>query len=156
LRRAIQAGAGGLRSRRRWCIWMEQLGVAQIGPQGRRDRVSHELCISLELIDIARPGEDRHHGWMSEWKLQRSGDERHMVTAVECPYLFDPAYDLWRGRPIVPTLAAGQNAGIERCPDYDRYPGSQALGEQVIEGRLLEERITSGKKKDIPITPIDC
>ena len=134
---------------------MEQLGVAQIRPQGRRDRVPQELRISLELIDIARSGEDRRDGWMSEWKLQRRGDERHPMTVADGLYHFDPADDLGRRRPIVPSLAAGENAGIERRPDYDRYPGSQALGKQVIERRLLEERIAPGKKKDVPITPID-
>ena len=118
---------------------MEQPGGAQIRPQGRHDRVLQELRVSLELFNAPRPGEDRRDGWMSEWKLQRRGHERHLMTVAYCPYLFDPADDLGRRRPIVPSIAAGENAGIERCPDYDRYPGSQALGEQVIEGRLLEE-----------------
>ena len=86
-----KAGASSLRSRRRWRIWMEQLGLAQIGPQGRGDRVPQELGVSLELIDIARPGEDRRDGWMSQWKLQRRGDERHLMAIADCFYHFDPA-----------------------------------------------------------------
>src|SRR5947209_6336104 len=110
---------------------MEQFGVAQIRPQGRRDRVPQELRVSLELIDIARPGEDRCDRWVSEWELQRRSDDRHLMTVTDCPYHFDPADDLGRRRPIVPSFAAGENAGIERCPDYDGYPGPQALTEQV-------------------------
>ena len=108
---------------------MEQLGIAQIRPQGRRDRVLQELRVSLELIDIARPGEDRRDGWMSEWKLQRRGDERHLMAVADGLYHFHSADDLGRRRPIVPCIAAGKNAGIEWRPDYDRYPGSQAFGE---------------------------
>src|SRR5580692_938692 len=134
---------------------MEQLGLAQVSPQGRRDRVPQEFGINVELIDVARPWKDRRDGWMGEWKLQRRGDERHPMAIADCFYHFYPAGDLGRRRPIVPSVAACENTGIERCPDYDRYPGSQALGEQIIEGHLLEERITPGKKKDIPITPID-
>src|SRR5438105_3496921 len=117
---------------------MEQFGVAQIGPQGRRDRIPQELRVTLELIDIARPREDRCDRWVSEWKLQRRSDDRHLMTVANCLYRFDPADDPGRRRPIVPSVAAGENAGIERCPDHDRYSGPQAPREQLIEGRLLE------------------
>ena len=113
---------------------MEQFGVAQIGPQGRRDRMPQELGVSLELIDVARPGEDRRDGWMSDWELQRRGDEGHLMAVADCVYHFDSADDLGRRRPIIPCVPAGENAGIERCPDHDRYPGPQASREQVIEG----------------------
>jgi hypothetical protein len=75
---------------------------------------------------------------MSQWKLQRRSDERHLMAIADRFYHFDPAGDLGRRRPIAPSVAARENTGIEQCPDYDRYPGSQALGEQIIEGRLLE------------------
>ncbi len=92
---------------------------------------------------------------MSEWKLQCRSDERHLMTFADGLYHFDPTNDLERRRPIIPSITTGENAGIERCPDYDRDPGPQALREQAIEGRLLEERIAPGKKKDVPITPVD-
>src|SRR5215469_1936083 len=91
---------------------------------------------------------------MGEWKLQRSRRQRYLVTIAN---RLDPVYpsdDLGWRRPIVPGVAPGENAGIQRTADHNRDPGRLAARQQIVERRLLEEGIAAGEKKDVPGAPL--
>jgi hypothetical protein len=48
---------------------MKQAGVAKVRPQLDRDRVLPQLEVGVELLDIARPGNNCGHRRVREGKL---------------------------------------------------------------------------------------
>ena len=61
--------------------------------------------------------------------------------------------DLGRRRVVVPGVAPGEDAGIERSADDDRGPGGDASRQQIVERRLLQQRIAPGQQKRVPLAP---
>ena len=61
--------------------------------------------------------------------------------------------DLGRRRVVVPGVAPGENAGIERPADHDRGPGGEAFRQQIVERRLFQQRVAPGQQKRVPLAP---
>ena len=59
------------------------------------------------------------------------------------------------GGPVVPSIAPGENAGIERAADHDRCAGFNTFGQQILERLLFEQRVTAGEQKCIPVAPFE-
>src|SRR5262252_467401 len=124
---------------------MEEPGIPQIAPQRRGYRKAQQVQVTREFVGAARTRNDRRNRGMGEWKLQRSRRQRYLVTIAN---RLDPVYpsdDLGWRRPIVPGVAPGENAGIQRTADHNRDPGRLAPRQQIVERRLLEEGIAAGE-----------
>ena len=101
-------------------IGMEQPGLAQFRPQRRRDRMPQQAEIGAEFVGVARPRYDGGDGRMGERELQRGSRQRHGVRIAHRRDRLDPLDDGGRGRGVIPRIAAGEDAGIERPADDDR------------------------------------
>src|SRR6516162_7557740 len=91
---------------------VEELGIPQIAPQRRGYREAQQVQVARKFVGAARTRDDRRNRGMGKWKLQRGGCQRDLVTIAN---RLDPVHssdDLGWRRPIVPGVAAGENAGI--------------------------------------------
>src|SRR6516164_3596542 len=142
------------RSARRRRKRVDELGVAQVCPQRRWNRIAQKLRVFLYLLNVAWAWEDRRDSRVSKWELQRRGDQRHGMTIACRPDRVDPISDLgWSGS-VIPTVAACQNAGIVHRAHDDRNARPLAFWQQIIERVLFEERVPTGQKEGIPVAPI--
>ena len=134
-------------------IGMKQPGLAQIRPQRRRDRMPQQVEIGAEFVGVARPRYDRGDGRMGERELQRGSRQRHGVRIAHRRDRLDPLDDGGRGRVVVPRVAPGEDAGIERPADDDRGAGGDAFRQEIVERRLFEQRIAAGQEEGVPLAP---
>src|ERR1700730_8120744 len=51
---------------------------------------------------------------------------------------------------VVPGVAAGEYAVIQRPANDDRGAGGEAFGEQVIERSLFQQRVAAGPEGNVP------
>ena len=65
----------------------------------------------------------------------------------------DPGDNLGRGGLIVPSVSAGEDAGVQRATDDDRCAGLDALWQQILKRRLFQQGIAAGEKEHVPGAP---
>jgi len=116
---------------------MEEPGLAQILPQRGRYRVLQEVEIAGELARIARSRDDRRDRRVGERELQGRRRKRHAVALANRADRVRPGEDLRRRGPVVPGVAAGENAGIERPADDDRGARLLASRQEIVERGLF-------------------
>ena len=59
--------------------------------------------------------------------------------------------DLGRGGVVVPGVAAGQDAGVQRAADDQRGAAGLAQRDQVVERRLFQQRVAAGEQEGVPV-----
>src|ERR1041384_6183192 len=73
-----------------------------------------------------------------------------MAHRADGVYAFD---NLGRRGVVIPGVAAGEDAGVERPADDDRGAARDALRQQIVEWALFEQRVTPGQQKRVPLAP---
>ncbi|KGS44318.1 hypothetical protein X961_4874 [Burkholderia pseudomallei MSHR5613] len=88
-------------------------------------------------------------------KLQRSGGKRHIMRATQRFQLRD-TFNHFNGRIAVVELpvtvyTSRENPGIENPTEQDANATRFAGGQQIINRRLLQQRVSAGKQRTIDI-----
>jgi len=65
----------------------------------------------------------------------------------------DPGDNLGRGGLIVPSVSAGEDAGVQRAADDDRCAGLDALWQQILKRRLFQQWYSGRREGTRPRCP---
>src|SRR5271154_2902974 len=76
------------------------------------------------------------------------------MAVADCFDGVDPRDDLGRRGPVVPGVAPGEDAGVQRAANHDRCAGLEAFRQQVLDRPLLEQGIPAGEEERVPDAPL--
>src|SRR6266540_499886 len=136
-----------------------QILASQRRPERGRNCSARKPQIVVDLADAARAGEHGDYRRMRERKLQRrraQGDCEGGAHFFDC---LDPRDDVRGGRLVVEVRhrsarrarAGREDAGVVRSADNDAHTSANAVGQQLRQRALIEQRVAAGEQQVIEI-----